>query len=74
MSDEPFMPIARPSSDTKIETTWDVLDNYRKEIAKRDQMIFDLLAERDDSTLKRIEQLERRVAELDQRTFGLRAF
>lgn len=75
MDDEPFMPIAHPSADTKIETTFGVLGGLRKQIAQRDQRIADLLADHlGGSALKRIEELERRVAELDQRTFGLRAF
>jgi len=47
MGDEPFMPIANISDDHKIETTWGVLQNYRRQIAERDAKIADLIMERD---------------------------
>jgi len=44
---KPFMPVAHIQPDAKIETTWSVLEGYRKQIADRDAKIADLVLERD---------------------------
>ena len=46
------MPTVNITRDTKLETTWGVFEDYRKQIADRDAKIADLILERDALTAK----------------------
>lgn len=47
LTDGPFMPRAEITAETKIETTWGVLQGYQRQLHERDVKIADLIMERD---------------------------